>query len=158
MHILRCPGRQCAASEYKGRIQGGDGRLLFPLRPVPTVFRRVLDQWRAKDCASLVKRASVWFGRTLRKKSDLLREHLTLSKKDMGMAKLSKIALGLITELESIRDELGSALDTIEGKGKTDVIHAHGRLTDLAANVTLVVGQFNIKNIVKFIKKRTKLE
>ena len=74
------------------------------------------------------------------------------------MAKLSKIALGLITELESIRDELGSALDTIEGKGKAEIVHAHGRLTDLTANVTLVVGQFNIKNIVKFIKKRTKLE
>ena len=79
-------------------------------------------------------------------------------KKDVGMAKLNKIALGLITELESIRDELGSALDTIEGKGKADVIRAHDRLTDLAANVTLVVGQFNIKNIVKFIKKRTKPE
>ena len=79
-------------------------------------------------------------------------------KKDVGMAKLNKIALGLITELESIRDELGSALDTIEGKGKADVIRAHDRLADLAANVTLVVGQFNIKNIVKFIKKRTKLE
>jgi hypothetical protein len=79
-------------------------------------------------------------------------------KKDVGMAKLNKIALGLITELESIRDELGSALDTIEGKGKADVIRAHGRLTDLAANVTLVVGQFNIKNLAKFIKKRTKLK
>jgi hypothetical protein len=79
-------------------------------------------------------------------------------KKDVGMAKLNKIALGLITELESIRDELGSALDTIEGKGKADVIRAHDRLTDLAANVTLVVGQFNIKNIVKFIKKRKKPE
>jgi hypothetical protein len=79
-------------------------------------------------------------------------------KKDVVMAKLNKIALGLITELESIRDELGSALDTIEGKGKADVIRAHDRLTDLAANVTLVVGQFNIKNIVKFIKKRKKPE
>lgn len=79
-------------------------------------------------------------------------------KKDVGMAKLNKIALGLITELESIRDELGSALDTIEGKGKADVIRAHDRLTDLAANVTLVVGQFNVKNIVKFIKKRKKPE
>ena len=82
---------------------------------------------------------------------------LTITK-DVGMAKLNKIALGLITELESIRDELGSALDTIEGKGKADVIRAHARLTDLSANVTLVVGQFNIKNLAKFIKKRTKLE
>jgi len=75
----------------------------------------------------------------------------------VGMAKLNKIALGLLAELESIRDELGSALDTIEGKGKADVIHAHSRLADLAANVTLVVGQFSIKNVAKFIKKTTKL-
>jgi hypothetical protein len=72
------------------------------------------------------------------------------------MAKLSKIALGLITELESIRDELGSALDKVEGKGKADLIHAHGRLADLAANVTLVVGQFNLRNLAKFIRGRTK--
>lgn len=72
------------------------------------------------------------------------------------MAKLNKIALGLITELESIRDELGSALDNIEGKGKADVIHAHGRLADLAANVTLLVGQFSLKNLAKFIRGRTK--
>ena len=72
------------------------------------------------------------------------------------MAKLSKIALGLITELVSIRDELGSALDNIEGKGKVDVIHAHERLADLAANVTLLVGQFNLKNLTRFIKGRTK--
>jgi hypothetical protein len=72
------------------------------------------------------------------------------------MAKLSKIALGLITELVSIRDELGSALDNIEGKGKADVIHAHERLADLAANVTLLVGQFNLKNLTRFIKGRTK--
>jgi len=71
------------------------------------------------------------------------------------MAKLNKIVLGLITELESIRDELGSALD-IEGKGKADVIHAHGRLADLAANVTLLVGQFSLKNLAKFIRGRTK--
>jgi hypothetical protein len=74
----------------------------------------------------------------------------------MGMAKLSKIALGLITELVSIRDELGSALDNIEGKGKADVIHAHERLADLAANVTLLAGQFNLKNLAKFIKGMTK--
>jgi hypothetical protein len=72
------------------------------------------------------------------------------------MAKLNKIALGLITELESIRDELGSALDNIEGKGKADVIHAHDRLADLAANVTLLVGQFSLKNLAKFIRGRTK--
>jgi hypothetical protein len=72
------------------------------------------------------------------------------------MAKLNKIALGLIKELASIRDELGSALDNIEGKGKADVIHAHGRLADLAANVTLLVGQFNLRNLAKFIKGRTK--
>lgn len=72
------------------------------------------------------------------------------------MAKLSKIALGLITELVSIRDELGSALDKIEGKGKAEVIHAHDRLTDLAANVTLLLGQFNLKNLARFIKGRTK--
>ena len=72
------------------------------------------------------------------------------------MAKLNKIALGLITELESIRDELGSALDKVEGKGKAEVIHAHGRLADLAANVTLVLGQFNLRNLAKFIRGRTK--
>jgi hypothetical protein len=72
------------------------------------------------------------------------------------MAKLSKIALGLITELVSIRDELGSALDKIEGKGKAEVIHAHDRLADLAANVTLLLGQFNLKNLARFIKGRTK--
>jgi hypothetical protein len=72
------------------------------------------------------------------------------------MAKLNKIALGLITELESIRDELGSALDNIEGEGKAEVIHAHDRLVDLAANVTLLVGQFNLKSMVKFIKRKAK--
>ena len=72
------------------------------------------------------------------------------------MAKLNKVALGLITELESIRDELGSALDNIEGRGKAEVIHAHDRLADLAANVTLVVAQFNLKNLAKFIKGMTK--
>ena len=72
------------------------------------------------------------------------------------MAKLSKIALGLITELVSIRDQLGSALDNIEGKGKAEVIHAHERLADLAANVTLLAGQFNLKNLAKFITGVTK--
>ena len=71
------------------------------------------------------------------------------------MAKLSKIALGLITELESIRDELGSALDKIEGKGKAEVIHAHDRLADLAANVTLLLGQVNLKTLARFFKGRT---
>ena len=72
------------------------------------------------------------------------------------MAKLNKIALGLITELVSIRDELASALDNIEGKGKAEVIHAHERLADLAANVTLLAGQFNLKNLARFIKLRAK--
>jgi hypothetical protein len=72
------------------------------------------------------------------------------------MAKLNKVALGLITELESIRDELGSALDKIEGRGKAEVIHAHDRLADLAANATLLVGQFNLKSLAKFIKMRAK--
>ena len=64
------------------------------------------------------------------------------------------MALGLITELVSIRDELGSALEKIEGEGKAEVVHAHGRLTDLTANVTLLVGQFSLKNLAKFIKGR----
>jgi hypothetical protein len=72
------------------------------------------------------------------------------------MAKLNKIALGLITELVSIRDQLASALDNIEGKGKSEVIHAHERLADLAANVTLLAGQFNLKNLAKFIRVMTK--
>ena len=72
------------------------------------------------------------------------------------MAKLNKMALGLITELVSIRDELGSALEKIEGEGKAQVVHAHGRLADLTANVTLLVGQFSLKNLGKFIKGRTK--
>jgi hypothetical protein len=70
--------------------------------------------------------------------------------------KMNKMALGLVTELASIRDELGSALDHIEGSGKADVIHAHSRLADLSSNVTLLVGQFNLKNLAKFIKGRTK--
>ena len=70
------------------------------------------------------------------------------------MAKLNKMALGLITELVSIRDELGSALEKIEGEGKAQVVHAHGRLADLTANVTLLVGQFSLKNLAKFIKGR----
>jgi hypothetical protein len=73
------------------------------------------------------------------------------------MAKLNKITSGLVTELLSIRDELGSALENIEGKGKADVIRAHERLADLAGNVTLLVGQLNLKSLAKFIKGRTKL-
>ena len=72
------------------------------------------------------------------------------------MAKLSKMALGLITELVSIRDELGSALEKIEGEGKTEVVHAHDRLADLTANVTLLVGQFSLKNLARFLKGRTR--
>ena len=70
------------------------------------------------------------------------------------MAKLNKMALGLITELGSIRDELGAALHKIEGEGKADVVHAHGRLADLTANATLLVGQFNVRNLVKFFKRK----
>jgi hypothetical protein len=70
------------------------------------------------------------------------------------MAKLNKIALGLIAELVAIRDELGEAMNKIEGEGKADVVHAHGRLADLAANVTLLVGQFNVRNLVKFFKRK----
>ena len=72
------------------------------------------------------------------------------------MAKLNKMALGLITELVSIRDELGLALEKIEGEGKAEVVHAHGRLADLTANVTLLVGQFSLKNLAKFIKGRAR--
>ncbi|MGD8254493.1 MAG: hypothetical protein PVI73_11865 [Syntrophobacterales bacterium] len=70
------------------------------------------------------------------------------------MAKLNKMALGLITELGSIRDELGAAMHKIEGEGKDDVVHAHGRLADLTANVTLLVGQFNVRNLVRFFKRK----
>ena len=69
------------------------------------------------------------------------------------MGKLNKMALGLITELASIRDELGSAIANIEGEGRADVIHAHDRLADLTANVALFVGQFSIMNLVKFLKR-----
>jgi hypothetical protein len=70
------------------------------------------------------------------------------------MAKLNKMAMGLIAELESIRDELGEAMDKIEGEGKADVVHAHGRLADLTANVTLLVGQFNVRNLARFLKRK----
>ena len=70
------------------------------------------------------------------------------------MAKLNKMALALIAELGSIRDELGAAMHKIEGAGKADVVHAHGRLADLTANVTLLVGQFNVRNLVRFFKRK----
>jgi hypothetical protein len=70
------------------------------------------------------------------------------------MSKLNKLALGLITELASIRDELGPAINKIEGEGKVDVVHAYGRLADLTANVTLLVGRFNVRNLVKFVKRK----
>ncbi len=73
------------------------------------------------------------------------------------MAKLNKMALALVTELVSIRDELGSAINNIEGEGRADVIHAYERLADLTANVTLLVGQFNVKNLLKFLKRRAKV-
>jgi hypothetical protein len=69
------------------------------------------------------------------------------------MGKLNKMALGLLNELESIGDELGSSIDRIEGEGKPDAIHAYGRLMDLTANVTLLVGQFNLKNLFKFLRR-----
>ena len=72
------------------------------------------------------------------------------------MAKLNKMALGLISELGSIRDELGAAIHKIQGEGKADVVHAHSRLADLTANVTLLVGQFNVRNLVKFFKRKFK--
>ena len=74
-------------------------------------------------------------------------------RKGRGMAKLNKMAMGLIAELASIRDELGVAITKIEGEGRGDVIHAHGRLVDLTGNVTLLVGQFNLKNLLKFLKR-----
>ena len=70
------------------------------------------------------------------------------------MGKLNKISLGLITELASIRDELGSALDRIEGEGRSDVLHAYGRLADLTANATVLLGQFDLKNVLKLLRRR----
>ena len=70
------------------------------------------------------------------------------------MAKLNKMALGLVAELAAIRDELGAAMKKIEGEGKADVVRAYGRLADLTANVTLLVGQFNVRNLVKFFKRK----
>ncbi len=73
------------------------------------------------------------------------------------MGKLNKTAMGLIAELVSIRDELGKAIDKVEGEGRADVIHAHGRLEDLTGNVTLLAGQFNLKNLLRFFRKSAKL-
>lgn len=73
------------------------------------------------------------------------------------MGKLNKTAMGLIAELASIRDELGKAIDKIEGEGRAEVIHAYGRLEDLTGNVTLLVGQFSLRNLLRFFKKSAKL-
>jgi hypothetical protein len=70
------------------------------------------------------------------------------------MAKLPRAVLGLIGELTSIRDELGSALPDIEGQGRAHVVHAHNRLSDLTANVTLVAGQLTAKSLLTFLKRR----
>jgi hypothetical protein len=70
------------------------------------------------------------------------------------MAKLPKAALGLISELASIRDELGSALPHIDGEGRAHVLHAHNRLSDLTANVTLLAGQLTVKSILTLVKRR----
>jgi hypothetical protein len=72
------------------------------------------------------------------------------------MGKINKMALGLITELTSIRDELGSAINNIDGEGREDVIHAYNRLTDLAANVSIFAGQFNLQNLMRFLKRSTR--
>ena len=68
------------------------------------------------------------------------------------MGKLNKMALGLVNELTSIRDELGSAIDKIEGEGRADVIRAHDRLADLSGNVTIFAGQFNLKSLLRVLK------
>ena len=68
------------------------------------------------------------------------------------MGKLNKMAVGLVSELTSIRDELGSAIDKIEGEGKADVIRAHQRLADLSGNVTIFAGQFNLKSLLRVLK------
>ena len=73
------------------------------------------------------------------------------------MGKLNKVALGLIAELVSIRDELGSAISKIEGEGRSDVVHAYGRLADLTANVTLLSGQVNLKNLFRFLKRSVRV-
>ncbi len=70
------------------------------------------------------------------------------------MAKLPRVVLGLISELASIRDELGSALSDIEGQGRAHVLHAHNRLSDLTANVTLLAGQLTVKSLLTLVKRR----
>ena len=70
------------------------------------------------------------------------------------MAKIPKIVLGLISELTSIRDELGSALPRIAGEGRRDVLHAYDRLADLTANMTLLAGQFTVKSLFSLVKRR----
>lgn len=70
------------------------------------------------------------------------------------MAKLPKVLLALIGELASIRDELNSALPRIDGEGRADVVHAHDRLADLTANVTLLTGQFTAKSLFSLVKRR----
>ncbi|HYA03950.1 MAG TPA: hypothetical protein VEI04_12640 [Syntrophobacteria bacterium] len=70
------------------------------------------------------------------------------------MAKLPRVVLGLISELASIRDELGSALPNIEGEGRSHVVHAYNRLLDLTANVTLLAGQLTVKSLLTFLKRR----
>ena len=77
-----------------------------------------------------------------------------LPAEEYQMTKLPKILLGLISELASIRDELGSALPRIDGEGRKDVLHAHDRLADLTANVTLLAGQFTTKSLFSFVKRR----
>jgi hypothetical protein len=74
--------------------------------------------------------------------------------KEHGMAKLPKAVSGLISELASIRDELGSALPDIEGQGRAHVVHAYDRLSDLAANVTLLAGQLTVKSLLTVLKRR----
>ena len=69
---------------------------------------------------------------------------------------LDKVALGLIRELVSIRDELGSAIPRIDGEGKADVVHAYHRLADLTANATLVAGQLNVSTILALVKRKVK--
>ena len=91
----------------------------------------------------------------LRKKERL---RVLIDEKGRGMGRLNKMSLALITELASIRDELGAAISKIQGEGRAEVIHAHSRLADLAGNVTLLLGQFNLKNLLKFLKRRGKVD
>jgi hypothetical protein len=76
------------------------------------------------------------------------------NRKEHGMAKLPRVVSGLISELASIRDELGSALPDIEGQGRAHVVHAYDRLSDLTANVTLLAGQLTVKSLLTVLKRR----